>query len=263
MGEHDFAAFTITRNEPLFLRVWLNYMTKVFPPEDVYVINNSTTDGSVEEARALHPTVNFVFRDSPVAHVSLFLKGTVEAFQRELLQRYRVVVFSETDEYLIPSTRYAGLLDYCQQFNDDPTSTRRRAQGWNVVQQIDTEPAVRREPGASLLEARNSMWLLPTYDKTLITKKPIVYQKGFHNFFDAGVKQVDEPIDVDLALLHAWRVDIDEYVNRHSGRFLDLNKATASEYFRTHKAPWVNEGDPHAVGPETPVPDHWRSLLTY
>jgi len=263
MGDHDFAAFTITRNEPLFLRVWLNYMTKVFPPEDIYVIDNSTDDGSVEEARALHPRVNFVFKASPKAHLSMFLKGTVEEMQASLLKRYPVVVFSETDEYLIPSTRYTGLLDYCQQFlaSED---TYRRAVGWSVYQQIDTEPTVRRESGASILEARNSMWLIPIYDKTLITKQPLVYQKGFHNFYTESYKQVDFPRDPDLALFHAWCVDIEEYCRRHLARTASTREAV-EEYFRTRIPTYsgASAGDSHAEGPEERVPDHWRPLLTY
>jgi len=262
MADHDFAAFTITRNEPLFLRVWLNYMTSVFPPEDVYVINNSTTDGSVREAHLLHPKVNFVFKASPAAHLSMFLKQAVEAMQVDLLQRYPVVVFSETDEYLIPSTKYTGLKDYCEQFQASPNLWR-RARGWNIVQQIDTEPAIKREPGVSIIEARNSMWELPIYSKTLITKTPLLYQKGFHNFYVSGTKRVDEPIDDELALLHAWRVDIDEYCRRHMHRVL-YTREGVEQYFRTHNAQYDGAtGDPHAVGPEMPVPEHWRPLLTY
>lgn len=255
------AAFTVTRDEPLFLRVWCNYYGSVFPHEDLYVVDNSTTDSSVEEAKRLFPRINFVERPSPWVHDSMFLKGVVERQVSELLRTHEVVVFAETDEYLIPSARYAGLADYCQQFAASGKPYV-RATGWNVVQQVDSEPMIERVAGAQLLARRDSMWRIPIYDKTLITRVPMVYQKGFHNFYVDGVKRVDEPLDEELALLHAWRVDVDEYCRRHLGRTRSTREDVL-DYFRTHNVNYAgSSGDPHAVGEETRVPEHWRPLLT-
>jgi hypothetical protein len=257
----DFAAFTITRNEPLFLRVWLNYYTSVFPPEDIYVIDNSTADTSVEEARVLHPRVNFVFQPSVSAHISLFLKRTVESQQTLLLKNYKVVVFSETDEYLIPTTRYSGLRDYCEQFLlSDKQHVR--AQGWNVVQQPDNEASVGREPGQQILADRSSMWRLPVYDKSLVTKRPLTYTKGFHVIYVNGTRDYKGAVDEDLSLFHAWCVDVDEFYRRHGERLKLADRAKAEELFRNVTSTKNSYGDVYAVGDKTPVPEHWRPLLT-
>jgi|SRR5581483_3529029 len=257
----DFAAFTITRNEPLFLRTWLNYYTSNFPPEDVYVIDNSTDDGSVEEARLLHPRVNFVCVPSRGTHVSLFLKQVVEQMQRELLQRYPVVVFAETDEFLIPNAKYVNLRDYCERFLKSKDQWR-RAVGWNVVQQPG-EAMLSRTPGAQLLVDRRSMWRLPMYDKTLVTKVPMTYQRGFHNFYLNGIKQVNEPIDPTLSLLHGWCLDVDEYFRRHSARLNIADRQSVIDVFANIDKQSNQFGDPYAVGEVQLMPEHWRQLLTY
>lgn len=256
----ELAAFTITRNEPLFLKVWCNYYGSVIPPEHLYIIDNSSDDGSVDEVRSLHPTINIVSRPSEGTHDSMFLKHAIERFQQELLQRYACVVFAETDEYLIPSARYHDLADYCRQFmlSGRPYV---RAQGWNVVHQIDTEPELTRTPGERILARRNSMWKIQIYDKTLITRVPLVYQRGFHNFYLGRVKQAEHPVDPDLTLLHAWRVSLEEYCRRHQAR-TDVSREGIESYFRTHVPAYASTGDPHAIGEETPVPDRWRPLLT-
>ena len=47
------AAFTLARNEPIFLRVWCNYYGRFFPHEDIFILNNSSDDGSIEEIKKL------------------------------------------------------------------------------------------------------------------------------------------------------------------------------------------------------------------
>lgn len=261
--KRNFAVFTIVRNEPLFLRVWLNYYASMFPHEDVYVLDNETADGSVEEAMQLYPRVNFVkVITATIPHHAMALKKAVETYQQELLERYAVVVFAESDEFLIPNEHhYVDLLDYCRQFLHTPKPFV-RAVGWNIVHQIDDEPPILRTPGAKLLEHRNSMWKIPIYDKTLITKVPMSYQRGFHNFYINDQRATVWPREDDLSLLHAWRIDLDEYCNRHQAR-LGISKDDIEHYFRTHEQRWSGTGDPHAVGPEAQVPGYWKDLLVY
>lgn len=253
------AAFTITRNEPIFLRAWCNYYCNALGQENCHIIDNSSTDESVNDVKKLYPNVTVHNVPSPKFHDGMFLKNTVEKTQRNLLRWNDVVVFAETDEFLIPSLKYTGLRDYCEKFFQSPKQWV-RAKGWNIVQQVDTEPPIGRTPGSRLIADRNSMWRIIIYDKTLITKVPLVYQKGFHIIYQNGQKVATEPVDPDLALLHAWRIDLDEYYRRHHARY-GITREQAIEYFKTHQMNWAPLLDPHAVGPETKVPDHWKSLI--
>ena len=40
------AVVTIVHNEPVFLPLWLRYYSRFFAAEDIYVLDNQSTDGS-------------------------------------------------------------------------------------------------------------------------------------------------------------------------------------------------------------------------
>ena len=40
------AAFTIVKNEPVMLPIWLSYYSKHFDLQDLYVLDHQSTDGS-------------------------------------------------------------------------------------------------------------------------------------------------------------------------------------------------------------------------
>lgn len=270
------AALTITRNEPVWLHVWCNYYCSSFPEEDVYVLDNSTSDGSVQLAKQLHPGINVIDAQYSTAFDHLWLKHTVENHQRSLLGDYDVVLFAETDEFLIPDfNKYADIYDYCCTFASSSVDHHsRRAEGWGVVHQIDIEPPVDLNSDQSLLEHRHAMWRLPDYDKTLITKVPLVYSKGFHTIFhyEGGPKWIDQPIDPDLKLLHAWHIDLDLYHHRHMARRKtgarghhgspDLDEVKT--FFRTLKEPWNRDRlSPIYEGNSVALPEAWRPLLRF
>ena len=149
------AALTITRNEPFWLRVWCNYYCNVFPQSSVYVLDNSTSDGSVEEIRQIYPEINIISVPNEFSFDHVWLKNTVERHQAELLKPYDVVLFAETDEFLIIDSQDQNIYDYCVAFAHSTLATQEtslRAIGWGIVHQIDTEPALNKTPGSLLLE---------------------------------------------------------------------------------------------------------------
>lgn len=268
------AAFTITRNEPIWLRVWCNYYCDSFPQEDVYILDNSSSDGSVDLIKQLYPRINVISVPSKVAFDHMWLKRTVEYHQRDLLCQYDVVLFAETDEFLIPNLdQYSNIYEYCLSFRESPARpTSLRAKGWGIVHQIDTEPDVDVNSGEPLLSNRSLMWQLPDYSKTLITKVNLVYARGFHFTYDGQRREVDRPVEEDLSLMHAWNVDMRMYYQRHLDRKASgavgfhgsSNLDQVKEFFRTLKQPWdPNRPRPLYVGNPYPVPEHWKTLLRY
>ena len=255
----DFAAFTITRNESLFLRVWANYYVKQFGEQNCYILDNSTTDNSVIEILQKYPKINVISKPNEKFHDIYWLKSTVEAFQKQLLKTHKVVIFAETDEFLLPYD--LSLLEYCKKFlNSDKQFVR--ATGWNAIHDVDAEPAVKVKEGNSLLANRNNMWRIPPYDKTLITKIPLVYGRGFHHFYLNGNKQENYPKDENLALMHAFRVDFEEYCKRHLPR-LNCTKQEIKNYFKTDVLTMAGYNKMHAIGPRTDIPSNWIEQLVF
>lgn len=219
------AVFTIVRNEDVFLNLWCKYYTKF--NFDVYVIDNSSNDGSVEKAKIKFPNINIAVAPNKLSFDHLFLKNTVSAMQEWLLQQYKVVIFAEADEFLIPCNN-VKLDEYVNEFLNSNNDWAKTAWGVNIVHDFENEKPIMFENCLSILENRNLAYTYtgrkgkpPSYDKTLICKKPAKWSIGFHRADDSP------PVDNNLALLHLQQVDIDLYCNRRAQR----NKIPTNELY--------------------------------
>lgn len=274
----DYAVFTIVRNEPFFLPVWCDYYARNFGEENLYVLDNSTTDSSVNDVVKRWPKINVRPVPSDEALLYAWTTEVAKSFQRAALKAHRCVVFADADEFLVPGERYRNLRAYCDEFL---ASSRQyvRSQGWAVVHQIDSERAATSD---DILRDRNSMWRAPLYDKTLISKVPLNWAKGIHTIYDSrGVKLIDDPVDTNLVLFHARDVDLGvmhrRCVDRSKMKITQgqtthgsTNIEELKTYFRSLTKPWVPDmswvpghvqAAPELVGDATPVPNHWRRAL--
>lgn len=265
-----FCVFTIVRNEPFFLPIWCDYYSKQFGEKNLYILNNSTSDGSVENAKHRWPNINIIDVPSREALLYAWTTEIAKSFQRTCLKAYDVVIFSDVDEFLIPSSKWNSLREFCEAFRVGEKDYV-RAKGWSPIHQIDHEKPVK--PGF-LFEDRNAMWQTPHYDKTLISKIPLNWAKGIHTIYDnGGNKLSNDPIENDLDLVHIRDVDFDHLLQRCIGRykmhslkssstFGTTNVEELKTYFRTLKQPWVtNQEEQEFIGVQMPIPNHWRSLL--
>lgn len=273
MQKRDFAVFTIVRNEPFYLPIWCDYYARNFGEESLFILDNSTSDSSVRDAQARWPGINVGQVPSEEAMLYGWTTEVAKTFQRVCLEKFQVVIFADADEYLIPSARYANLREFCDVFLASPRPYV-RAQGWAPIQQLDVEPPLERH--GLLLEQRNSMWRTKRYDKTLISKVPLNWAKGIHTIYDdRGTKLIDDPVDVDLALVHTRDVDAGVFHRRCVDRskmksskglnFGSTDFETVKAYFQT-LIPWwqtFEPSDPEYIGTAQPVPLHWKTLLRY
>lgn len=270
------AAFTMARNEKLWLNIWLSHYTAELG-ERACTIICEPDDPTVDAVRPLFPNVAFIEEPShkPVmgrGHYDLALEmwrlDVVKRWQTKLLGRFDCVVFSDTDELVVPKQ---GLLDYCTNVMIPSKKDRARCECWQPVQQTG-EPAVVREPGSRILSNRSTMWRLPAYDKTLLIRTPQTYARGFHltyGYDGTGMqlgngmkKRIDDQIDVDLQMMHGWRVDIDDWLDDNVWRS-GATREKAEEYFKTHEPFFDSNKDPHAVGDPFPVPDEWKRRFVF
>jgi hypothetical protein len=254
-GARARAAFTIAQNEPVMLPLWLSYYGRYFDPDDLYVLDHDSSDGSTEGLEGRCRVVR-VHQQTCDHH---WLKSTVELFQAFLLRSYDTVLFTDSDEFVIADPRrYAGLDDYIARL----ARPAARCAGFNVVHQPD-EPPLRFD--APLLAQRRCWHASLLYSKRLLSQIPLRWADGFHLEYSAP----DDPPDPELLLVHLHRVDYDVCLARHraaSARdwkeadILDglgmQNRITEPEEFEE----WFRRG-PELNSPRELIPEHIRPLL--
>lgn len=249
-------AFTIVQNEPVMLRLWLDYYSRFFDAEDLYVLDHDSTDGSAaglgDRCRvvAIHRMASFDHR---------WLRGTVEAFQAFLLRSYDTVLFAEVDEFIVADPRQHRGLDAYIDGLDRPAA---RCLGFNVVHQPGEPPLRLEQP---LLAQRRCWHASLKYSKRLLSQIPLRWSEGFHEEYDAP----DDPPDSGLLLVHLHRVDYDLCLARHRSsatRTWSADDVARGDGFQNRIAAdaefdrWFRAG-PDLESPPELIPEHIRTVL--
>lgn len=199
-----FAVFTMAHNEKVFLPIWLKYYSQFFAPEDIYVIDHDTTDGSIEQAKKIYKfNVGKVHHGT--VHDNKFMITNIRNMQQKLLQQYEIVVYTDTDEIILPDPiSYKGLGDYINKFNHSVVACNSRS----VVQQ-PTEPPI--DLSKPILTQRSVWFSEYLYNKSLISKIPLAWDIGLHGVLHGVSNNIniyyDIPVDRELILLHLSRMD--------------------------------------------------------
>ena len=170
----DFAIITCVRNESHFLPIWLSYYSKYFNNEDIYVIDNDSTDGSTDNlscnVKAFHTDY---FTDAPV------LAKKVNELHTKLLESYEFVLYTDVDEMIVPKDG-STLGEFLQKALH---SDRRfyTCTGYNVYHVTEEEPDL--DLTKPILQQRKYMYKDIGYDKTLITRVQPNWGTGFHDAY--------------------------------------------------------------------------------
>jgi hypothetical protein len=185
----------------------------------------------------------------------------VKQYQAHLLEKYQIVIFTDPDEYLVPHD--GNLADFCRQFAASHL-VHARATGYNVVQQIDVEPDINRTPGVDVLTNRSTMYRGASYDKTLITKKPLMYSAGFHSFYEHGTRMNWEPYRA-IDLCHCPCVDLPAWIEQCGKRYTNLNRDNIKRAFNTQNMSWLtnNPDTEQQLPQQLPIPNYWRGKILY
>lgn len=236
-----YAIFTIVQNENIFLRLWANYYGNLSKTVDLFVLDDSTSDNSINDLKLLHQEVTIKPVNSGRRYDLERLRLEVQSFQKSLLQDYEVVIYTDVDEFLM--TLEGGFFEYLENFRLSE-ATRIRASGWHCVHAEGEEPVCLKEQ-ESVLKNRKDMLRLPPYDKVLISKIPIIWSDGFHNCKGDGSLEPDK----NLVLFHAWMIDLDIY----------LSKKREYMSWSQKSLPYGLGGSP--LGVKHDIPEHWKPLL--
>ncbi len=90
------AVVTMVHNESVFFPIWLRYYSRFFAPEDIFVLDNESIDGSTDGDG---------FVRMPVQHDRVdhtWMAATVGRLQNELMESYEVVLATDVDEIVAP-----------------------------------------------------------------------------------------------------------------------------------------------------------------
>jgi hypothetical protein len=201
------AVFTLVRDEAVFLPLWLRHYRKQVPASDIYVIDNDTRDGSTDGL-----DVNVVRAPNGGVVDHDFHVETVTRMQRELLQRYQYVLFTDGDELVcVRPHRFRSLADYVN--SKQPLVTRVLC--YEPIQLPGEAPIDWNAP----ILAQRSRWIGNvvngmTMNKPLLASVPVRWDHGFHDDLD----RPDLRPDPDLLLVHLHRADYRYAQARHRRR---------------------------------------------
>lgn len=234
MGQDPLAIFTIVQNEPVWLPIWVDHYRKHVDPRDLWVLDHDSTGEGAKTLERLR--LEFGLNVVPVHRRASFdaawLLETVQRFQRFLLQSYRAVLFAEADEIVHPTADAPGrtLVDYAEAVLGRREGRRQadyvQCTGFEVVHQHEIEPEL--DWSSRPLLAQRSKWApCRMYSKTLLSRVPLRWQKGFHDLERRrDRRRAPEP---DLLLVHLHKLDFEFCVARHREQSLRKWAAAALE----------------------------------
>ena len=170
------AALTIVRDEPVFLPIWLRYYSQFFPPEDLYVLDHGTSDGSTDVGGFVRIPVNH----DTVDHT--WMVRTIEQHQHELIESYDVVVVTDVDEIVAPRPELGTLADYIDRLEEPYVNCL----GYELIHLIDREGPF--DPARRVLDQRGYWFANDIYDKPALATEPMRWVPGFHRSADLSMR---------------------------------------------------------------------------
>jgi hypothetical protein len=202
VGPHKSRAVqTIVHNEAVFLPIWLRYYSRFFCPQDIYVLDHESTDGS---------TTGEGFVRVPVEHDRIdhtWMVGVLSEHQRELLDRYDSVLTIDVDEIVAPLPSWGTLGEYIDRLDEGYVNCL----GYEILHMRDREPGFR--PELPILDQRGYWFANDGYDKPALATEPTPWEPGFHARSDGKMN-----LDPDLRMLHLHRFDYETCLARHRVR---------------------------------------------
>jgi hypothetical protein len=249
------AVATIVHNEFVFLPIWLRYYSRFFAPEDIYVLDNNSTD----EAMRAGGFVRIPAEQGSVDHI--WMVEQLQGLQHELLRRYDVVLVTDVDELIAPDPAHGTLGEYLEEFDDEWVNCL----GYELLHMKDIEPPLRLDE--PILSQRGYWFFNGAYDKASVATTPMDWRPGFH-----GRSDFQYNLEPDLRLIHLHRVDYDICLERHRirsnrrwaerderERWAFHNRITDEAEFRR----WFYEDSCFEGIPIKPerIPESWRGLF--
>lgn len=217
--------FTIVRNEPIFLPLWLNHHSKMF--DYIFVIfHQSYTKYELDLCREYD--VEYVVIHNPSSYCWLWITETANEFSKFLLKSFRAVVYADVDELLIDT----------DDILNKPLPAITRCTGYAIHHHVNKEkPLVTSK---SISEQRVYYTDHGGNGKPIVKTDPkIEWDMGFHHLI--GHPYI--PANPHLYLIHMHFIDYDIMVKRHKtrGQFDNISEFEKIGHFGGHN--FLYDGD--------------------
>jgi hypothetical protein len=166
------AVITMVYNEVDFLPLWLRHYGRVAGPENCFVVDHGSDDGSTA---AIGPASVIRIPRSPLDDTKR--TAAMGDLVASLLRWYDFVAYTDVDELLVADPAiFPTLRQYCAAARHDTMT----AFGMNVIHRFHSEPALRYDQPISL--QRRSLLALSSMAKPLLTRMPVRWSPGFHTY---------------------------------------------------------------------------------
>jgi hypothetical protein len=254
-GARSRAVLTIVRDEAVRLPTWLDYYSRFFAAEDIYVIDHGSTDGSTDGNG---------FTRVPMEHETVdtvWMWKVIQEHQHRLLESYDTVLCTDVDEIVAPDPSTGTLGDYIDRFDGDFAVCR----GYELIHLRDSEEPLDLE--RPILDQRSHWFPSAMYSKPLLGRIPLHWRPGGHSCRE-GRRQPDPT----LFLVHLHRMDYALCLERHRRysrwRWSQADLERGSGYQDRISSPdefsrWFY-GDGHNGGGPVRIegiPERWRGLF--
>lgn len=184
------AVVTMVYNEDVFLPIWIRYYGGLFGNDNLYVLDNASTDGSTSGLDRVN-----TIRIPRTLHFNRDRRLFISQFCTALLQYFEVVIYTDCDEILFATKRIGTLGDYVEQLDRSHAT----AIGLELFHDISDEKEI--DLSRPILEQRRKVFFSPPMCKTLVIKRPITWGAGFH-------RSTRRPVFDSLLLLHLSSMDL-------------------------------------------------------
>ena len=179
------AVFTLQHNEYFYLPIWVRWYGSDFAPEDMYILAHNSSPEMLEMLKqAEKDGINVEYLNTEVIFDHDWLNQQVHRKQRELLEKYKWVLFTDCDELIIPTDKTLS------EFIDEATEPAYRCDGFE-------------------LQDRDFMYRSIGFCKTSLSSIPLTYTHGYHQ----SVPQF--PICDKLRMYHIHKIDWDRSWERN------------------------------------------------
>jgi len=195
------AIFVMVQDEKIFLPIWLKYYSKYFGGEDIFVFDHRSSDDSINKCK-LEYKFQSIRLNYPYSFDHKWFKFVAENMQLKLLRYYEYVLFTDVDEILFPNPElFIGLDDYINKLKKKSV----KCKGYEIIHLKEKEKEF--DPNLSVLAQRKYWHRNLWWDKTLLTKKPLRWDIGFHHI--SKFSKLFSKKDENLLLIHLHKLDFD------------------------------------------------------
>ena len=230
-------AFTFVQNDMVILNFWASYYSKYF--DELMVMCCGTKPEHKQTLKEMEVKYNLRRENLEADEVSApFAREIINKKQRELINGYDWVLYSNCDEILVPTKH--------KTINELMKRTRRKyivCEGYEIVQEGDEKALDYDEP---ILRQRRSWLKNFNYNKILLSKIPLLWNEGQHQIDGFGGEESKLFKNTGLFLLHF----------KHADMKMDVEKRDLGP-MKTSPNAYVLE----TMGSRKPIPKRFRNFI--